>query len=426
LTLINKNTFCSIPFTTISTANDNSYHHCCFSIPADQDKIIFKDYAIKNNQQSPAELGKDNLIDVWNSNFYKQLRKDLITGKQNVACNHCWKREAAGVASHRQRHLNISNKKLSQLNNDFSLIAGPNIIDVKTGNFCNLKCIMCHPVNSTEHVLEIRKMRSQNLDVPSFVEMSEDQLSLTIKQFDSQLFFNSIKDCINDITEFQFYGGEPLATIEVLKFLDLILVSGADPKIKIITNLSITNEKIFSKLEKFSNVELIVSWDHTDPVISNYIRYPIDHAEFLNNLKRVLAHPSYKVAFSPTISIFNIFNIPEMFKTIEDINNNYKNVEYISVNILDIPKYFSLKYLNNDIKKTASDMLTLFLDNSKNFSIFDNGNSVAYQTLQSLINFMNYCPTDYNQINEERVTVLNTYDKIRNTNSIKLFSYLYK
>lgn len=423
---INKNTFCSIPFTTISTANDNSYHHCCFSIPADQDTIIFKDYAIKNNQGISADINKDNLLELWNGIFYKQLRKDLLTGVKNDACNYCWKREDTGIVSHRQKHQNISSTILESINEDYSLKIGPQILDVKIGNFCNLKCIMCHPINSTEHVLEIDQMRKQGLDVPKFVDITNEQLSSIVKHFDSNKTFNSIKECIGGIKEFQFYGGEPLATNEVLKFLDLILELDLQPKIKIITNLSITNEKIFSKLEKFSDVELIVSWDHTDSKCSNYIRYPIDYSKFLNNLDRVIRHPSYHLMFSPTMSIFNIFNVPDLFSKMEDINQTYKNLRSISVNILDIPIYFSLKYLDEQTKEHAESSLTNFLNEAKYFSIFDDGNSAAYKTLKSLIHLMKEHPVDYIKVQEERFKVLSTYDKIRNTNTKELFPYLYK
>jgi sulfatase maturation enzyme AslB (radical SAM superfamily) len=409
----------------ISTANDNSYHHCCYSIPSDQSVIVFKDYAVKNNQGLPAETDKDDLLSVWNSEFYKRLRKDLLTGNQNPACNYCWQRENLGVMSYRQKNQDISDEVLKKLNDDYSLDTGPQILDIKIGNFCNLKCIMCHPVNSTEHVKEIQLMKQQGYTVPSFVDISDDQLSTMIKHFDSEKFFNSIKACLPSIKEFQFYGGEPLATIEVLKFLDLILTTGYRPKIKIITNLSITNEKIFAKLEQFDEVELIISWDHTDPTISNYIRHPLDHAKFLKNLDRVVEHPSYHIAFSPTISVFNIFNVPDLFEAIERINLKHHNVRSVSVNILEIPRYFSLRYLDDFVKITAKTELLGFLNRARSFSIFKDGSTASYQTLESLITFMTHSPEDYLAVQQERSKVLEVYDVVRKTNSKSLFPYLY-
>jgi organic radical activating enzyme len=409
----------------ISTANDNSYHHCCYSIPSDQSVIVFKDYAVKNDQNAAAEVNKDNLTAVWNSKFYKQLRKDLLTGHQNPACSYCWNREAQGVMSHRQKHLDVPEKILEKLNDDYSLNIGPQVLDVKIGNFCNLKCIMCHPVNSTEHVKEIQEIKQLGYEVPSFVDISNEQLSTIIKQFNSEEFFNSIKHCLADIKEFQFYGGEPLATIEVLNFLDLILETQYRPKIKIITNLSITNEKIFAKLEQFREVELIISWDHTDPVISNYIRHPLDHSRFLSNLDRVVQHPSYQIAFSPTMSVFNVFNVSELFGTMEEINLKYRNVRSISVNILDMPRYFSLRYLDDFVKISAKTELLKFLNYSKSFSIFKDGSTASYQALESLMTFMTYRPEDYLAVQQERSRVLGVYDSIRNTDSKSLFPYLY-
>lgn len=423
MTHINKDTFCNIPFTKISTENNGSYLHCCYAVPSNESVIEFKKYAVKNSQGTSHTI-VDDIDTVWNSNFYKSLRRDLINGVQNSACKYCWDKESVGAHSFRQTNSQVPNNLTDILNSDYTLSVGPVSLDVKIGNFCNLKCIMCHPMNSTEHVAEIKQWREQGISVPRFVDMAEDEFELVARAFNGDNFYNGISLAIATVKEIQFYGGEPLASAEVLKLLTNLIKDGhsSNISIKMITNLSITNEKIFAKLEQFKSVELIVSWDHYDASISNFIRYPIDYERFLVNVEYIKQNPLYNIKISNTISIFNIFDIPALYDIFENLDPS-RNIT-ISANLLEIPKYFNIQYLKQEQKDAIAVMLDTYLEKNKLYKIFNN--SSCFNVLHTIKNSMMVTPIDFDQVVEERQQVLALYDRTRNTDSRKLFPYLYE
>ena len=423
MTHINHTTFCNIPFTKISTENNGSYLHCCYAVPSDETVIEFKKYSVKDSQGTNYTI-KDDVQQVWNSDFYKKLRHDLINGVQNPACKHCWDKEQYGVHSYRKTNSAVPSNLSNVLNQDYTMSVGPSLLDVKIGNFCNLKCIMCHPINSTEHVSEIKQWRNQGIVVPSFVDMLEEEFELVERSFDGDKFFNGISSVISTVTEIQFYGGEPLASIEVLKLLDKLIRDGhsSNIAIKMITNLSVTNNKIFSKLEKFKSVELIVSWDHHDATISNFIRYPIDYSKFLANFDYIKSNPLYDIKISNTISIFNIFDVPAMYDMFENLDLT-RNIT-VAVNLLEIPRYFSVQYLKQSQKELIVNMLNSYLEKNKLYKIFNNTN--CFKVLNTIKNSILVTPNNFAQVVEERSQVLALYDATRNTNSKLLFPYLYE
>jgi MoaA/NifB/PqqE/SkfB family radical SAM enzyme len=426
-----KQTFCTIPFDQITTFNDNHYHHCYAAIPTDADLTDFARFAVKKEDGSPFDLRETSFIDVWNSEWYKQLRLDLINGIQNPVCQHCWDREKVGAWSPRMKEITgmqSIEQEIKNMNPDGSLNIGPRYLEIRTGNFCNLKCIACHPVHSTEIVKEVKQWRTMLVEIPKHVNMSDRSLEDFDKSFNKNHILTGIHDIINGVEEIQFYGGEPLVTHEVALFLDDLIKLGRSQflKIKLITNLTITNQKIFDKLDSFKEVELVVSWDHVDPIKSHYIRYPQNYERFLANFQRILHHPVYKIKLSPTISIFNIYDIPDIFDEFEKLSHSTNKAIPISSNILEIPRYFSIQYLKDNQKHEILTMLDQYLVQNKFYKIFDNGNSSAYNNLLRLKNLMIQHPIDYSEIVAERTRVLELYDQTRSTNSKQLFPYLYE
>jgi MoaA/NifB/PqqE/SkfB family radical SAM enzyme len=423
-------TFCKIPFTVMATFNDDTYHHCCDAIPSDVDPANFTPFSIHDEHNQPFSIQRHSFIQVWNSEFYKKLRLDMTSGIQNPSCNHCWRQEDLGLYSHRLKENKnvVIDREIKHMNADGSMSVGPKYLEIRTGNFCNLKCIMCHPANSTEIVKEVKLWRQMLVEIPRHVDMPDETLNQLDRSFDGNRIAAGLEEVLDDVEEIQFYGGEPLATHEVVLFLDHLIMLGkaGNLKIKMISNLSISNQKIFDRLDQFKEVEIIASWDHVDPVKSHFIRYPLDHAQYLKNFERMLNHPTYHLKISPTISVFNIYDVPAIFDHFEKINNQTEKYVHITANILEIPNYFSLPYLKQDQKNIINSMLSEYINKNKSYKIFQEGNSSCYNFLSSLKNFINQQPIDYNEVVSERTRVLELYDQTRSTDSKKLFPYLYE
>ena len=107
----------------------------------------------KANPHLP-NLSKMSIEKAWNSDFYKQLRKDMLNGVKNSNCEKCHVQEKLEGWSKRQeinenRKFDLD-KIRTQTNNDGSVDMAPSHIDVRVGNICNLKCVHCWTGNSSK------------------------------------------------------------------------------------------------------------------------------------------------------------------------------------------------------------------------------------------------------------------------------------
>ena len=96
-----QHTFCILPFMHLSTRTDGAMQLCCHtnssgkmgdSMPGcnrdDQGNIIY----LKNKKAS----------DYWNTEFYKDIRKQMLNGDKPRACSVCYKEEESGYRSKRE------------------------------------------------------------------------------------------------------------------------------------------------------------------------------------------------------------------------------------------------------------------------------------------------------------------------------------
>ena len=80
-----KDTFCPFPFMHINMWMDGRLKPCC----------VAKDYIPDVN------IFEDGLEKSYNSEAYKQLRVDMMNGKENKLCSGCYDSEKGGAYSYR-------------------------------------------------------------------------------------------------------------------------------------------------------------------------------------------------------------------------------------------------------------------------------------------------------------------------------------
>jgi glutamate-1-semialdehyde 2,1-aminomutase len=137
-------TFCILPFTHISSTNDGNYRVCCCS----------EEVPITKQDGSVYNMRTDSIADVWNSDFYKNLRKDLLNGVKNPTCEYCWNFEEGGAYSKREKNNDEKHDMYPDyepiiqdvLDNDGARSEPPKDLDIRVGTLCNLKCITCENI----------------------------------------------------------------------------------------------------------------------------------------------------------------------------------------------------------------------------------------------------------------------------------------
>ena len=196
---IDSNTFCILPFIHMATKTDGDLKLCCRSWPI-------------------ANIKDTSIEDLWNSNTYKRIRKQLLNNERPPECAACWRHEDINVRSMRHR-VNKTRQLyfsvIDELQDDYSLPFKIPILEAKLSNFCNLKCRMCHPLDSTSwhadwqyiHHLMEKANTSTYQKVLDYNLINKPYVSAFDNNDD---FWNQFDKMIPYFDLIEFAGGEPL------------------------------------------------------------------------------------------------------------------------------------------------------------------------------------------------------------------------
>jgi len=297
--------FCIAPFISMSLMPNGYYRPCCLFKPLPYKDEKFKKYSI---------------LETFNSDENKDLRKKFLNGEFVENCFACHKYESEGNWSLR-----------NQLNTKFydeEYIKNPRIkyLEFSLSNICNLKCIMC----SSDYSNRFKGYREiNNFDV--FTNLDFDE-----------------------IDEAVLSGGEPFAEKRLYSILDKM---SKNTKLIINTNCTIfPDDQILSELKKFKNVNIKVSFDATSDTVV-LIRRGIKYENFLKTLEEWKKNDFF-ISFQLVYQIMNCLDI----LNIEKVMNRYS--DDILFTPLYNPKMLDVSYIPDEFKK-------IILEYSKNSKFLD-------------------------------------------------------
>lgn len=431
-------TFCILPFTHMSSSNEGNYRVCCTSEEMGEGGIM------KSNGQA-YNMRNDSITEVWNSDFYKQLRLDLINGVKNSACDYCWNYENSGAYSKRQKNMDEKHNMYPDyevyikeaLANDGVLSELPVDLDIRVGTLCNLKCITCYPGASSLHEDEGNEMEARGMKLPELhTKYYRDRLktfnikpeSFNPKNVDEVVVnvANNLDPSLQIARHMSLVGGEPLVNKTTSKLLEECVRMGRAPEmmLQIITNLSVINPKTIGLLEQFKWPMLCVSWDHVDPDKFNFIRFPLDYKTFKDNFETVWEHPKIEKKLSTTWSIFNIFDFADIFEAWEEVSNRDTSRPFVvNHGLVYYPNYFSTRYLELEQKEEVCAKTMEYYRKHSDYLLFKN-NPWFVESLVSLRDYMGDTYPDHESVCKERTRVLKLYDTMRGTNYKQLFPFI--
>jgi radical SAM protein with 4Fe4S-binding SPASM domain len=260
---------------------------------------LFPNGDIKNCAISNQRLGnikQNHISDILNNEKNSKIRNDMQLGVRNKHCNTC----------HRTEDLQTSNpiNKISNRiwymkvmkNHDLSVyeknqFVNYSVLDLRWRNTCNYSCVYCDPSLSSKWAIERNKHTMFNID---------EQYLTAFKQ--------NILEHVKEIKHVYLAGGEPLLIKENLELLEALAIHNPDVTVRVNTNLSNINNKIFKLLtENFKNTKWTVS---VDSMLQDYeyARYPGNWNNFLSNLT-YLYTKTKNIDYNMTWSVLNAFTI---------------------------------------------------------------------------------------------------------------------
>jgi len=263
-----------------------------------------------------------NTIDEINSHKYmKKIRKQFKKNWQDVpGCKSCVDYENAGLPSNRQ------NKA------EFGKFKGVVRWDIRFGNTCNLKCIMCSPKYSSKWMEDADIYQKYNFDPVVPVNLTDDEW---------EYIYQHTK---NRAKEIYFAGGEPLYDKKLIKFLDRLSQHERNREfthIQLQTNAVIVETKILEILSRFKRVSFNISVDGWGKV-NELIRFPTNHAQVVKNIEKLQKISNNNIFFTSTLQAMNL---PEVDIIKENLSKYTTDSNYVQVANLNQPHHLSINAL---------------------------------------------------------------------------------
>ena len=306
--LINNGSFCVLPFIHQEKKFNGSYHICCYG------------------DQLQSDVLNDSSLGCFNSEKMSTIRLAMLNGIKHDACKSCYQQEENNISSPRLRE-NVTwanwketNAVIEKSINKFvnQQVMHPISYDLRYSNTCTLKCRMCNSSSSSALNAEYKKLKS---------EWPEKFWTIDNPRINHEL------ELTDDIIKIYLAGGEPLVEPYNLELLEKLVVHNTNVSLLINTSLNIVTDRFLQVLNKFKNLTLVVSIDGTDRV-NDYIRHGSNFNTVIENIKKLQHH---NLMFSTCVSMYNIFNISNLVKF---INQQFPNATHGIHLVNDIPEIF--------------------------------------------------------------------------------------
>jgi len=344
-------------------------------------------------------------FDQWiNSDQLRQVRKDMLEGKQIPECTRCWIDEKIGPTSTRLSYNTEFKKVLSKLEitDDYTVDNDIVTFDLRLGNLCNLKCVMCNGNASSQILTEykLNKEKFDNLKNYQAPGLGTDYTWPDDPSFNE--FLNKIKANIRWV---KFTGGEPTMIPYVVDFLEGI----PDPsivKLVIVTNATRINQRLLDVLSKFNHVQILASIEGVGED-NDQLRYLSDWQEVEQNILNLKALPNVLFQLHYILQCFSVRTLVPVLAWCDQHRVKIVDLTLIEPNFLHI----------NSVDAEIIDRFKNQLLNTK--SIFNQ------QTVDKALKLV----TEYEfnpKLKEERNKYLDTLDSIRDTHLTKLIENYYE
>ncbi len=262
-------------------------------------------------------------------------------------------------------------------------------IDVRWTNLCNHACVYCGPEFSSRWSAEL----GVNLPTPSFEQQAQ--------------FKEYILEHAHRLRHVYLAGGEPLLMKENLELLDRL---DPDVTIRVNTNLSRTDTKVFERICEFKNVHWTVSVESMHEEFE-YIRFGGVWKDFTSNLAHIQTL-NHKITFNMIWFVLNPYSIFDCVDWLK--NQGFHNNSFVIGALLG-PEYLNIRHLPDSVLKSLQENLQIRL-----------AQQPGYLLQESYQNMLHYIQQPFDKDLKGTVQMIQQMDQRRGVDSAKVFTELYK
>ena len=393
-------TFCPLPWIHLATRPNGDVRVCCTANASGAGITDEKEAGLVKEDGVAMNLRDHTIEEVFNSSHMRRTRLQMIKGEVPVSCKKCFAEEEKGITSKRQwetrewaTRLDLQ-KLVKQTKEDGTVPVNVPYFDLRLGNLCQLKCVMCSPHDSSSWIKEWK------LQYPQYKneELVRDQgwnEEFDYTWYKKGSFIESMKGQVENIQELYFAGGEPLLIPEHYKILEFLVEEGfaKDVNLRYNSNGLELPDKLFELWQHFKEVRFNFSIDAYGQR-NNYIRYPSQWEDVAKNLKRLdeNTRDNTVINIACAVQLLNAGYIDELAEWKMDqgfskINPSMFGGGIIGTHLVYLPSYLNVRVLPKEAKDWAKEKIEKFIDRQK-FNLEFNQHPYGAQRWRGLIKYM--------------------------------------
>jgi sulfatase maturation enzyme AslB (radical SAM superfamily) len=345
---------CDFPWIHLSTFPQGNCTVCCVA-----------DHAGKNNGHSwnkkllggkeTLTVERNTISEIVNCDNYRTIRLDMLHGKIPPACNGCHAVEEAGGQSRRQKET-IRNLDFESLTSkDGSIAPDLRHIELRLGNYCNLKCRTCNADSSTSWIADYYKLKDTVKLASGYHEIKSNPV-FSFDWVDDENFYNKLLEASPNLEQIHISGGEPFLVPKHFYWLERLVAEGrTNIAIHYHTNLNYNFEKIKPALDlltKFKEVRISFSIDDVQER-NTYIRSLSDWDLTIKNLRLFLENYKFIYRVTQTVNVYNFLYVEEL----EQFLNNSGIPVIVQLNHVHSPDYLMSNALPKEVRQQKIDSI---------------------------------------------------------------------
>jgi len=298
----------------------------------------------------------DSFDDFHNLPEKQRDRQLMLDGSwPGNGCEYCRKIEDAGGYS--DRHFN--NEKLQHVTpnevytDPTATSVVPKMVEVYFDNTCDLKCIYCGPHYSSAWQAENKKFGDWKY--ATFELNSNYQVDANRRAY-VEKFWAWWDQHYNQVTHFQFLGGEPFFQQEFDECLDFV-EQHSNPELffNIVTNLNCSTDRLINKIERFKKIvqdgkmktlQITGSIDCWGPE-QEYVRFPLNLDRWEKNFEYLVSQDWIVLNINSAINTLSIKTMPDLMSKM----NGWRRQRPIYQNFMTVqdPQPLNPDYLGGDV-----------------------------------------------------------------------------
>jgi organic radical activating enzyme len=439
--------FCVLPWIHLATRPNGDMRICCVANASGADSGEYDVGLVKKENGQPANFAHDLPTEAFNNDYMKSVRKTMLEGAVPASCTKCFKEEQEGIASkriwetgtwHLQEEIDIK-ELIAETAEDGTVPYKLQYLDLRLGNTCNLKCIMCSPHDSSQWVIDHKKVYPIFQSPLIKKQMGWDKKLHNNFWHENPEFWEEVFDQIPNIKQLYFAGGEPLMIREHRMFLEEIIARGYAKQISLRynTNGILVDDAIIAIWEQFKKVKVGISLDGIQER-GHYIRYPLDWKTVEANLIKLdSAADNIQTQVACAVQILNIKHIPDFIKW--KVRMNFKKINFdknasgqliggglIGVHLLWIPTWLSLRVLpaedKAEVRALFAELQQWLWDNYTHDKEFWETNPYGWKRWEGILDWMD--AEDHTKLLPDFREYITTMDAERKTDFKTVFPEL--